>query len=151
MQQLVVQPSVSEDGVCDEEGGMDFVAADSGETFGIDSRIECFFPCESSDVVASTVDGHSQCVFSILFTLARLECDLDCGDSWSDRKADVRCYRHRWTSLWLRRDIDLFPVEFVVVAVELRGIIVKVVHKMVRGDALRGLLIRTRQVAHSHT
>lgn len=109
---------------------MNLVAINSGQTFGIDSRIESLFPYEGLSGVAQKGDKNSQCIFFVLFSLARLECDLDCGDSRDDWKV-VGCYSRRWTHLWLRRDIDLFPVEFVVVAVERLGIVVKVIHKTV--------------------
>jgi len=51
MQQFVIQPSVSEDNVCDEEDGVDLMAVDSSETFGIGSCVESLFPCEGSSVV----------------------------------------------------------------------------------------------------
>ena len=98
---------------------MDLVAIDSGQTFGVDSRIESLFPCEDLSGVAQKGAKDSQRIFFVLFSPARLECDLDCWDSWGDWKVVVRCYSGRWTRLWLRGDIDLFPVEFVVVAVEL--------------------------------
>jgi len=121
---------------------MGLVTIHSGETFGIDGGIEGLFPCGSSSAVMQNGTRDSQCVFFVLFGLTGLERDLDsCGGNRSNWKAGIRCCR---THLRLRWDVDLFPVEFVVVAVELRGIAVKVVHKMVRGDALRRLLIRTR-------
>ena len=108
---------------------MGLVAINSGETFGVDGRVECLFPCRGSSVVVRKSAKDLQCVFFVLFTFARLERDLDCGDNRSNRKTDVRRYGHRRTRLWLRRDIYLFPVEFIVIAVELRGIIMKVVHR----------------------
>ena len=129
MEQFVVQPSVSEDDVCDEEDGMDLVAINSIETFGVDSRVEGLFPCRGSSVVAQKGAQDSQCIFFVLFGLARLERDLDCGGSRSNWKANVRCYSRRRTCLRLGRDVDLLPVEFVVITVGLRGIVMKVVHK----------------------
>ena len=108
---------------------MDLVTINSGETFSVDSRVEGLFPCRGSSAVAWEGIKDLQRVLFVLFTLARLECDLDCGGNWRDRKVDVWCYRRRWTRSWLRRDINLFPIEFVVVTVELWGIVMKVVHK----------------------
>lgn len=111
---------------------MDLMAIDSGETFGVDSGIESLFPCENLNAVVQKGAEVSQCVFSVLFTLARLERDLDCcGDGRGNRKANVWCCGRRWIRLWLRRDVDLFPVELIVVTIELRGIVVKVVHRTV--------------------
>ena len=90
MQQLVVQPPVSENGTCDEEDGMDLMAVNSSETFGIDGRIESLFPCKGSSVVKQKGTKDSQRVLSVLFSLARLEGDLDCWDSRSDWNTDVR-------------------------------------------------------------
>jgi len=113
------------------------VAIYSSETFGVDGRIESLFPSEGSSVGVQKGVKDSQCVFFVLFSLARLERDLDsCGDSRSNWEAGVRCYSRRQTHLWLRWNVDLLPVEFVVVTVELRGIVMKVVHRMVWGDAL---------------
>ena len=106
---------------------MGLVAINSGETFCVDSRIEGLFPCGSSSAVTQKGTKDSQCVFFVLFSLAGLERDLDsCEGSWSNWKAGIRCCR---THSRLRWDADFFPVEFIVVAVELWGIVVKVVHK----------------------
>lgn len=138
MKQLVVKPSVSKGGVRNEEDGVDLMAFDSRETLGINSRIKCLFPCEGSGSVVQKGARDSQRILFVLFTLARLERDLDCWDSRSNGDADIRSHARGGTCLWLRRDIDFFPFEFVVVTIELRGIIMKVVHGMALGDASRG-------------
>ena len=128
---------------------MGLVAINSGETFGVDSRIEGLFPCGSSSAVMHKDTEYSQCVFFVLSSLAGLKRDLDsCGGSRSNWKAGIRCYMNR---RWLRWNVDFFPVKFIVVTVELRGNVVKVVHRTMWGDALRGLLIRTRHQSRTVT
>lgn len=130
MQQFIVKPPVSENGVRNEEDGVDLMAFNSSETLGIGSRIKCLFPCRGSRIVAQRSAQDLQSALSVFFCLARLKCDLNCGDGRGNWNADVRCCTCRWACLWLRRNVNLFPVEFIVITVELWGIIMKVVHKM---------------------
>ena len=75
---------------------MCLVAINSGETFGVDSRIECLSPCGGSSVVVIQNGAEdSQCIFFVLFSLAGLERDLNsCGGSRSNWKAGIRCYNN---------------------------------------------------------
>ena len=109
---------------------MDLMAVNSSEAFGIDSRIESFFPYKGSSVVEQKGVTDSQCVLFVLLSLAGFKGNLDCCNSRSNRNGDVRGYNRRWPWLWLRWDVDLFPVEFVVVTVVLWGVAMKVVHRM---------------------
>jgi len=70
---------------------MCLVAINSGETFGVDSRVESLFPCGDSKRhyhIEGTKD--LQCVFFVFFSLTGLECDLNsCGGSRSNWKAGI--------------------------------------------------------------
>lgn len=60
---------------------MDLMATNSSEAFGVDSRIESFFPYKDSSVAKHKNITDSQCVLSVLFSLAGFKGNLDCWDS----------------------------------------------------------------------
>lgn len=68
---------------------MDLMAVNSIETFGIDSRVECLFPCGGSSIVEQNSAKHSQHIFPVLFSLPGFKDDLDCWDSRSNWNGDV--------------------------------------------------------------
>lgn len=57
---------------------MGLMAVDSIETLGVDSCVECLFPCGGSSIAEQNGPKHSQSILFVLFGLAGFEGDLDC-------------------------------------------------------------------------